>query len=57
MLHRTGLLTELCYLGPVPMSTNQFYEAYDHDFNLLQTWLIRTEGNIKNQEVQWGRVD
>ena len=42
MLHRTGLLTEVQVRGskallprPVPLSTNQFYEAYDHDMNLL----------------------
>ena len=35
MLHRTGLLTEAQVQGsiamlPVPLSTTQFYEAYDY---------------------------
>ena len=49
MLHRTGLWTEaqvdvaeLCYLGPVPLSTTQFYEAYDHadDPHFSGAWAI-----------------
>ena len=27
--HRSEV-AKLCYLGPVPLSTTQFYEAYDH---------------------------
>ena len=28
--HRSEV-AKLCYLGPVPLSTTQFYEAYDHE--------------------------
>ena len=33
MLHRTGLLTEAQVRGSIamPLSTTQFYEAYDHE--------------------------
>ena len=36
-IHETHIIQSFtfkpCYLGPVPLSTTQFYEAYYHDMN------------------------
>ena len=60
MLHRTGLWTEAqvrgskSYLGPVPLSTNQFYEAYDHVLDIQgSVCLFTTSGAPSGESLKW----